>query len=98
MVARAIRLRAAEGRALRADAMVGIGIGGSKPALNEFAKPAATGFYGTVLISPKRHGHDSTLMVYEWIVIKMPPPALTLTDGTLMTRTIQAQVRSQFGL
>lgn len=91
-------VRAAEGRALRADAMVGIGIGGSKTALNEFAKPAATGFYGTVLISPKRHGHDSTLMVYEWIVHQKAPPALTLTDGTLMTRANQAQVRSQFGL
>jgi L-arabinose transport system substrate-binding protein len=91
-------VRAAEGRGLRADAMIGVGIGGSKSALNEFAKPGATGFFGTVLISPKRHGYESTQMMYKWITRNVAPPPVTLTSGTLMTRTNQAQVRAQYGL
>jgi L-arabinose transport system substrate-binding protein len=91
-------VRAAEGRGMRADAMIGVGIGGSKTAQNEFAKPGATGFYGTVLISPRRHGYESSLLVYKWITENVAPPPLTLTSGTLMTRANQAQVRSQFGL
>jgi L-arabinose transport system substrate-binding protein len=91
-------VRAAEGRGMRADAMIGVGIGGSKTALNEFAKPGATGFFGTVLISPRRHGYESSLLVYKWVTENVVPPPLTLTSGTLMTRANQAQVRTQFGL
>jgi L-arabinose transport system substrate-binding protein len=85
-------VRAAEGRGLRADSVIGIGIGGSKTALNEFAKPAATGFYGTVQISPKRHGYESSLMMHQWITANQPPAAVTLTKGTLMTRKNQAEL------
>lgn len=91
-------VRAAEGRGMGAAAMIGVGIGGSKTALNEFAKPGQTGFYGTVLISPKRHGYESAMMVYKWITANVAPPPLTLTTGTLMTRANQQQVRNQFGL
>lgn len=85
-------VRAAEGRGLRADSMIGIGIGGSKTALNEFAKPAATGFYGTVQISPKRHGYETSLMMHQWITANQPPAAVTLTSGALMTRKNQAEL------
>jgi L-arabinose transport system substrate-binding protein len=85
-------VRAAEGRGLRADSMIGIGIGGSKTALNEFAKPAATGFYGTVQISPKRHGYETSLLMHQWITANQPPAAVTLTKGTLMTRKNQAEL------
>ena len=85
-------VRAAEGRGLRADSMIGIGIGGSKTALNEFAKPAATGFYGTVQISPKRHGYETSVLVHQWITTNQPPAAVTLTKGTLMTRKNQAEL------
>ncbi|MFL6660048.1 MAG: substrate-binding domain-containing protein [Massilia sp.] len=91
-------VRAAEGRGLKADAMIGIGIGGSKTAQNEFAKPQATGFFGTVMISPKRHGYETAVNLYEWIVANKQPQALTLTTGTLMTRANQAQVRAATGL
>lgn len=91
-------VRAAEGRGMRADAMIGIGIGGSKTALNEFAKPNPTGFHGTVLVSPKRHGYETSAMLYQWIVSNQAPPAVTLTTGTRMTRKNQAEVRAQFGL
>ena len=90
-------VRAAEGRGIKADAMVGIGIGCSKTAQNEFAKPAATGFYGTVLISPKRHGYETSVNMYEWITANKVPPPVTQTAGMLMTRQNQADVRKQMG-
>jgi len=91
-------VRAGEGRGLGSGALVGIGIGGSKAALSEFAKPAVTGFHGTVLISPKRHGYETAVLVYEWARSNTPPPALTLTSGALMTRGNQAEVRARMGL
>lgn len=91
-------IRAAEGHGLKSDSVIGIGIGGSKTALNEFVKPTPTGFYGTVLISPKRHGYETSLNMYDWIAQQKTPAALTLTTGTLMTRQNQAQVRAQNGL
>ena len=91
-------VRAAEGRGLGADAVIGIGIGGSKTAQNEFSKPAATGFYGSVLISPKRHGYETAVDMYKWITQNQMPPMLTLTTGMLMTKSNQADVRSKMGV
>ncbi len=91
-------VRAGEGRGLKQEAMLGIGIGGSQTALNEFAKPNPTAFFGTVLISPKRHGYETALMVYQWVAENRAPAALTLTNGVLMTRRNQVEVRKQMGL
>ncbi|MFT7722996.1 MAG: arabinose ABC transporter substrate-binding protein [Roseateles sp.] len=91
-------VRAAEGRGIKADAMLAIGIGGSQTALNEFTKPTPTAFYGTVLISPRRHGYETAVAVYEWATQGKAPPPLTLTSGTLMTRKNQAEIRKQMGL
>lgn len=91
-------VRAAEGRGIKADAMLAIGIGGSQTALNEFTKPTPTAFYGTVLISPRRHGYETAAAVYEWATTGKKPPAVTLTSGTLMTRQNQADLRKQMGL
>jgi L-arabinose transport system substrate-binding protein len=91
-------VRAAEGRGFGADAMIGVGIGGAKSALNEFDKPEKTGFVGTVLISPKRHGYETSELMYNWIANGKEPPKLTLTTGKLMNRENQAEVRKEFGL
>lgn len=91
-------VRAGEGRGIKADAMLAIGIGGSQTALNEFTKPTATGFFGTVLISPKRHGYETATAVFEWATQGKQPPAVTLTSGVLMTRQNQAEIRKQMGL
>ncbi|MES3021849.1 MAG: arabinose ABC transporter substrate-binding protein [Pseudomonadota bacterium] len=88
-------VRAAEGRGMRREAVIGVGIGGSKTALNEFAKPQPTGFFGTVMISPKRHGYETASMLVDWIARGKVPPAVTLTPGVLMTRLNYAQVRAQ---
>ncbi len=91
-------VRAGEGRGLRQDTMLAIGIDGSQTALNEFAKPAATAFHGTVLISPKRHGYETALNMHAWISTAKAPAMVTLTSGMLMTRANQAEVRAQMGL
>ncbi|WP_425273204.1 arabinose ABC transporter substrate-binding protein [Paraburkholderia steynii] len=91
-------VRAAEGRGIRAENMVGVGVGGSESALNEFKKPLPTGFFGTVIISPKRHGAETSTLVYEWIKTGKEPPLLTLTTGMLATRDDVNQVREKMGL
>lgn len=91
-------VRAAEGRGFRTDDMIGVGIGGSRSALNEFDKPEPTGFFGSVLISPKRHGYETSVNMYEWIKNDKAPPALTLTTGKLITKANSADVRKDMGL
>ncbi|UPG86173.1 arabinose ABC transporter substrate-binding protein [Luteibacter aegosomatis] len=91
-------VRAAEGRGFRTDDMIGVGIGGSRSALNEFDKPEPTGFFGSVLISPKRHGYETSVNMYEWIKNDKAPPALTLTTGKLITKANSAEVRKDMGL
>ncbi|MBT9493186.1 MAG: arabinose ABC transporter substrate-binding protein [Paucibacter sp.] len=91
-------VRAGEGRGIRKDELIAIGIGGSQTALNEFTKPAPTAFFGTVLISPKRHGYETAASMYSWITTQQAPPAVTLTSGTLMTRQNQTELRKQMGL
>ncbi len=91
-------VRATEGRGIKADNMIGVGVGGSDSALNEFRKPAQTGFFGTVIISPKRHGEETSELVYEWIKTGKEPPLLTLTSGSLATRGDVNQVREKMGL
>lgn len=88
-------VRAAESRGLRGDAMIAVGIGGSKTALNEFAKPQVTGFFGTIMISPRRHGYDTAANLYQWIAHGKMPPPLELTTGELITRANQAKMRAQ---
>ena len=91
-------VRAAEGRNFSANDVIGVGIGGSQSALNEFAKAQPTGFFGSVLISPKRHGYETSVNMYEWIKNDKAPPQLTLTTGKLITRDNAAEVRKEMGL
>jgi L-arabinose transport system substrate-binding protein len=91
-------VRAAEGRGFKADKMIGIGIGGSDSALSEFKKPQLTGFLGTVIISPKRHGEETAELMYAWITQGKAPPMLTLTSGLLATRENLGAVREKMGL
>lgn len=91
-------VRAAEGRGFSAEDIIGVGIGGSNSALNEFSKAQATGFFGSVLISPKRHGYETSVNMYEWIKNDKAPPPLTLTTGRLITRANADEIRKEMGL
>ncbi|SDF97702.1 MULTISPECIES: arabinose ABC transporter substrate-binding protein [unclassified Duganella] len=90
-------VRAAEGRGIKADNMIGIGIGGAKAAESELNKPQPTGFFGSIMISAKEHGYQTSINLVNWINGKGVPPAEVLTKGMLMTRANQAQVRKAMG-
>jgi ABC-type sugar transport system substrate-binding protein len=79
-------VRAAEGLSLPQTSLIGLGIGGSEAAIAELGKPRATGFFATVLLSPRRHGYDTSAAMYRWIARGQRPADVTLTSGTLMTR------------
>lgn len=91
-------MRATETVGIAPDSMIGVGIGGADSAINEFKKPAATGFYGTVIISPKRHGYETALNMYEWVANGKEPEKLTLTAGQIALRDNYEAVRKDLGI
>ena len=90
-------VRAMEGRGFNADTVIGIGIGGST-CLTEFKKAAPTGFFATCLISPLRHGYETSEMLYKWIAEGVEPPKDTRTAGMIITRENWEQVMREQGL
>ena len=78
--------------------MIGGGIGGAESAINEFKKADATGFFGTVIISPKRHGYETALNMYEWIANDKEPEKLILTAGQVALRDNYEAVRADLGI
>jgi L-arabinose transport system substrate-binding protein len=91
-------VRATETVGIPADSVIGVGIGGADSAINEFKKPTATGFFGTVIISPKRHGYETAINMYDWIANGKAPEKLTLTAGQLALRDNYAAVRKELGI
>lgn len=91
-------VRALEGNGFKAADVVAVGIGGSDSALNEFKKADATGFFGTVIISPKRHGYETALNMYSWVKDGKEPDKLILTAGVLAKRDNVKSVRQSLGL
>jgi L-arabinose transport system substrate-binding protein len=78
-------VRATEGRGLAADAVIGIGINGTD-CIVEFEKPTPTGFFASVLLTPRRHGFETAEMLYQWVAAGVEPPLDTRTTGVLITR------------
>lgn len=91
-------VRASESVGIPADGMIGVGIGGADSAINEFKKPDPTGFFGTVIISPKRHGYETALNMYDWVANGKEPEKLILTSGALATRGDYEKVRKDLGI
>lgn len=91
-------VRASESVGIPADSMIGVGIGGADSAINEFKKPDATGFVGTVIISPKRHGYETALNMFEWVANDKAPESLILTAGALAKRSDYEAVRKDLGI
>lgn len=91
-------VRATESVGIPASNVIGVGIGGADSAINEFKKPSATGFFGSVIISPKRHGYETAIDMYDWIANGKEPPKLTLTAGQLALRDNYQEVRKELGI
>jgi len=91
-------VRASESVGIPAENMIAVGIGGADSAINEFKKPAATGFVGSVIISPKRHGYETALNMYDWVANNKEPEKLILTAGAVAKRDTYVQVRKDLGI
>jgi L-arabinose transport system substrate-binding protein len=90
-------VRATEGRGFSADDVIGIGINGID-AISELRKEKPTGFYASVLLQPKRHGFDTSDMMYHWIKDGTEPAKITYTDGIVITRQTFEQALKDQGL
>ena len=79
-------VRATEGRGFSAADVIGIGINGTD-CRSEFEKPSPTGFFGSLLLSPNKHGGDTTMMVYHWVKDGTEPPKETyIKSATFINR------------
>ncbi len=88
-------VRATEGRGFKADSVIGIGINGTD-CIPEFEKPTPTGFFESALLAPKRHGYETTEMLYKWVKDGVEPPLDTRTTGILIGRdNYQAVLKEQ---
>ena len=84
-------VRASEAKGLAASNVMGVSIGGLG-ALDELAKPSS-GYFGAVLISPKRHGYDALKKVATAVKSSARLDSLPEFDnGILLTRENLAQV------
>lgn len=90
-------IRAMEGRGHNAQTILAIGIGAGT-GLQEFLKPKPTGYFATCLISPLRHGYESSEVLYKWIKDGVQPPKDTRTTGIMCTRENFRQVLKEQGL
>ncbi len=90
-------VRATEGRGIAADDVIGVGIGGST-GVNDFKKDKPTGFFATVLISPKRHGFETADNMYHWIKDNKEPPKAVYTSGILIDRSNYEVIMKEQGL
>jgi L-arabinose transport system substrate-binding protein len=90
-------IRAMEGRSLTAADVCGIGINGTD-CLGEFRAAKPTGFFASILLTPKRHGYETADMMYKWITTGVEPPKATYTDGILITRDNYEPVMKEQGL
>jgi len=90
-------VRALEGRGLRADAVIAIGINGTD-CIDEFRKPTPTGFFASVLLTPRRHGFETVEMLYRWVRDGVEPPKDTRTTGLLIHRENFEQVLREQGI
>ena len=90
-------VRALEGRGFNATNAVGIGINGTD-CIVELEKKEPTPFYGSILLSAKSHGYQTSEMLYKWIKDGVEPPVDTRTTGVLITRDNFRQVLKEQGV
>jgi len=91
-------VRATETVGIKPADVIAVGIGGADSAINEFKKAQPTGFFATVIISPKRHGYETAADMFDWVTKNAPPPKLTQTAGSLAKRDDYRDVRKSLDL
>ncbi|MBI5770625.1 MAG: arabinose ABC transporter substrate-binding protein [Verrucomicrobia bacterium] len=90
-------VRALEGRGYAADSCVAIGINGTD-CIVELEKAKPTSFYGSMLLSAKAHGYQTSEMMFRWIKEGKEPPLDSRTVGVLITRENFRQVLKEQGI
>jgi L-arabinose transport system substrate-binding protein len=90
-------LRALEQRGYAADDIVAIGIGAGD-GLMEWNKQEETGYFACALISPVRHGYETSELMYKWIKDGIEPPKTIYTAGELVTRENYKERAKALGL
>jgi L-arabinose transport system substrate-binding protein len=90
-------VRATEGRSIPAENVIGVGINGTS-GVDDFKKSKPTGFFASVLLSPRKHGYGTAEMMYQWISQGKEPPKETWTSGILITRDNYKEMMDKEGL
>ena len=90
-------VRATEGQGFNAANVIGVGIGGMD-CLDEFRKPAPTGFHCSILASAPQEAFRATEMLYFWVKDGTPPPSDTRIDGHPVTRENYERVLKAEGI
>jgi L-arabinose transport system substrate-binding protein len=90
-------VRALEGRGFGPETAIGIGINGTD-CIVEFEKEKPTSFFGSMLLSAKSHGYQTSEMMYKWIKEGVEPPLDSRTVGLLITRDNFRQVLKEQGI
>jgi L-arabinose transport system substrate-binding protein len=91
-------VRATENRGIAAADVIGVGINGTD-CHAELAKPQATGFFGSLLLSPNKHGYDTTMFVYHWVKDGVEPPLATFVrKATFINRDNWRQALADQGM
>lgn len=90
-------VRALEGRGFGHESVIAIGINGTD-CIDELRKPAPTGFFGSILLTPRRHGFETAERMYKWVQDGVEPPKLTYTSGILIHRGNFEQVLREQGI
>jgi L-arabinose transport system substrate-binding protein len=79
-------VRASEQKRKTARDVIGVGINGTS-GKDDLKKTAPTGFFASVLLSPRTHGASTAEAMYRWITDGKEPAKETYTTGTLIDRT-----------
>jgi L-arabinose transport system substrate-binding protein len=91
-------VRATEGHGYKAADVIGVGINGTD-CWDELAKKSDTGFFGSLLLSPNKHGYETTMMVYHWIKDGTEPPKTTfIRKATFINRANWEKALSDQGM
>ncbi len=90
--------RALEGNGFAVNDIVAVGLGGSGTVTVEFEKDEPTGFYATALISPKRHGYETSELLFNRITKGIEPPKATWTTAVMMDRSNYIEKMKENGL